>query len=158
MIGRTNFFRLRADIEHIMRGFLWCHGSMRKGSAKVAWDVVCLPKDEGGLGVRRLDLFNIALMISHIWKLISCKESLWVKWYVWYSIGDGASASLWFDNWCVLSPLAECIPSRDWYRAGLSSLSTVSDVIHNGVWNWLLFLSEKYSMLLTLPSPSMHLE
>ncbi|GKC56750.1 hypothetical protein Tco_1084348 [Tanacetum coccineum] len=81
-----------------------------------------------------------------------------IRQYVWYSIGDGASASLWFDNWCVLSPLAEFIPSRDWYRAGLSSLSTVSDVIHNGVWNWPLFLSEKYPMLITLPSPSMHLE
>ncbi|GJX67681.1 hypothetical protein Tco_0303408 [Tanacetum coccineum] len=159
--------RVLTDIEHIMRGFLWCHGSMRKGSAKVAWGVVCLPKDEGGLGVRRLDMFNKALMISHIWKLISCKESLWrkvlqirplIRQYVWYSIGDGASASLWFDNWCILSPLAKCIPSRDWYRAGLISLSTVSDVIHNGVWNWPLFLSEKYPMLLTLPSPSMHLE
>ncbi|GKB31316.1 hypothetical protein Tco_0870717 [Tanacetum coccineum] len=57
---------LLSDIEHIMRGFLWCHGFMRKGRAKVAWDVVCLPKDEGGLGVRRLDLFNKALMISHL--------------------------------------------------------------------------------------------
>ncbi|GJV05004.1 hypothetical protein Tco_1338573 [Tanacetum coccineum] len=74
------------------------------------------------------------------------------------SIGMGASASLWFDNWCFLSPLAECIPSRDWYRAGLISLSTVSDVIHNGVWNWPLFLSEKYPMLLTLPSPLLHIE
>ncbi|GJX79200.1 putative reverse transcriptase domain, reverse transcriptase zinc-binding domain protein [Tanacetum coccineum] len=44
--------------------FLWCQGSMRKGRAKVAWDVVCLPKDEGGLGVHRLDLFIKALMFD----------------------------------------------------------------------------------------------
>ncbi|GKE38245.1 hypothetical protein Tco_1461650, partial [Tanacetum coccineum] len=80
--------RVLADSEHIIRGFLWCHGSMRKGSAKVAWDVVCLPKDAGGLGVRRLDLFNKALMISHIWKLISYKESLWVKWVHIYKLKD----------------------------------------------------------------------
>ncbi|GKD29751.1 hypothetical protein Tco_1240529 [Tanacetum coccineum] len=41
--------RVLSDIENIIRGFLWCHGSMRKGRAKVAWDVVCLPKDEGVL-------------------------------------------------------------------------------------------------------------
>nr|GEW84627.1 hypothetical protein [Tanacetum cinerariifolium] len=36
------------DIEQIMRGFLWCQGSMNKGKAKVAWEVICLPKKEGG--------------------------------------------------------------------------------------------------------------
>ncbi|GJZ81777.1 putative reverse transcriptase domain, reverse transcriptase zinc-binding domain protein [Tanacetum coccineum] len=51
---------------------------MRKGKAKVAWEIVCLPKEEGGLGIRRLYLFNKALMTSHIWKLLSLKESLWV--------------------------------------------------------------------------------
>nr|GFA04032.1 hypothetical protein [Tanacetum cinerariifolium] len=35
---------------------------MRRGKAKVAWEVVCLPKKEGGLGLRRLDIFNKALM------------------------------------------------------------------------------------------------
>ncbi|GJU98264.1 polypyrimidine tract-binding protein homolog 2 isoform X1 [Tanacetum coccineum] len=67
------------DIEQLMRGFLWCHGEMKKGRAKVAWEVVCLPKNEGGLGVRRLDLFNKAPMVPHIWNLITRKESLWVK-------------------------------------------------------------------------------
>ncbi|GJZ08184.1 putative reverse transcriptase domain, reverse transcriptase zinc-binding domain protein [Tanacetum coccineum] len=68
--------RVLLDIEQIMRGFLWCQGNMKKGRAKVAWEVVCLPKDKGGLGLRRLDLFNKALMVSHIWKLLSLKESL----------------------------------------------------------------------------------
>nr|GEW87841.1 hypothetical protein [Tanacetum cinerariifolium] len=46
--------RILLDIEQIMRGFLWCHGNMRRGMAKVAWEDVCLPIDEGGLGIRRL--------------------------------------------------------------------------------------------------------
>ncbi|GJR77101.1 hypothetical protein Tco_0089466 [Tanacetum coccineum] len=49
--------RILMDIEQLMRGFLWCQGSMRRGKAKVAWDVVCLRKDEGGLGVRRMPFF-----------------------------------------------------------------------------------------------------
>nr|GEX04533.1 reverse transcriptase domain, reverse transcriptase zinc-binding domain protein [Tanacetum cinerariifolium] len=36
--------RVLLDIEQIMRGFLWCQGSMSRGKAKVAWEVVCLPK------------------------------------------------------------------------------------------------------------------
>ncbi|GJW40181.1 hypothetical protein Tco_0066026 [Tanacetum coccineum] len=73
------------DIEQIMRGFLWCQGKMRNGKA-VAWEVVCLPKDEGGLGIRRLESFNKALMTTHIWKLLSRKESLWVQWIHAYKL------------------------------------------------------------------------
>ncbi|GKE83365.1 putative RNA-directed DNA polymerase, eukaryota, reverse transcriptase zinc-binding domain protein [Tanacetum coccineum] len=39
-------------------------GSIREGKAKVAWDDICLPKSEGGLGLRSLDLFNMALMTT----------------------------------------------------------------------------------------------
>ncbi|GKB68099.1 hypothetical protein Tco_0929511 [Tanacetum coccineum] len=70
--------RVLCDLEQIMRGFLWSQ-DMQKGKSKVTWEVVCLPKDKGGLGLRRLDHFNKALMVSYIWKLLSLKESLWVK-------------------------------------------------------------------------------
>ena len=72
--------RIIHDLEQLMRGFLWCQGEMKKGKAKVAWDSVCMPQNEGGLGIRRLDEFNIALMVSHIWCLLTRKESLWVQW------------------------------------------------------------------------------
>ncbi|GJV43965.1 hypothetical protein Tco_1428501 [Tanacetum coccineum] len=49
---------------------------MKKGMAKVAWKVMCLPKQEGGLGIRHLEVFNKALITSHIWSLLSHKESL----------------------------------------------------------------------------------
>ncbi|GJV36669.1 hypothetical protein Tco_1409146 [Tanacetum coccineum] len=38
------------DIEQLMCGFLWCKGEMQRGNAKVAWEDLCLPKLEGGLG------------------------------------------------------------------------------------------------------------
>ncbi|GKA70771.1 hypothetical protein Tco_0776910 [Tanacetum coccineum] len=53
-----------------------CQGDMRRGKAKVVLEVGFLPKKEGGLGLRRLDIFNKALMVSHIWSLLSLKESL----------------------------------------------------------------------------------
>nr|GEY42926.1 hypothetical protein [Tanacetum cinerariifolium] len=78
--------RVLLDIEKIMRGFLWSQDNMSRGKVKVAWDVVCLSKQEGGLGIRRLDHFNKALMVSHVWKLLSLKESLWVKWIHVYKL------------------------------------------------------------------------
>ncbi|GKC12143.1 reverse transcriptase zinc-binding domain-containing protein [Tanacetum coccineum] len=69
-----------------MRGFLWSHSSLKKGRSKVAWEVVCLLKNKGGLGIRRLEVFHSALMIAHVWKLLSLKESLWVKWIHEYKL------------------------------------------------------------------------
>ncbi|GKA95385.1 putative RNA-directed DNA polymerase, eukaryota, reverse transcriptase zinc-binding domain protein [Tanacetum coccineum] len=68
--------RVLLDIEQLMHGFLWCQGDMCMGKAKVSWEVVCLPKKECGLGLWRLDIFNKALMVSHMWSLLLLKESL----------------------------------------------------------------------------------
>nr|GEV87688.1 hypothetical protein [Tanacetum cinerariifolium] len=162
-------------------------GSMSSGKAKVAWEVVCLPKKEGGLGIRRPDHFNKALMVSHIWKLISFKESLWVKrihvyklknrsfwdipyrgkmswsWkkllklrplirdFFWSSIGDGSKISMWFDRWCVASPLCNLISARDITRAGFSLTSKVRECIHGGMWCWPNDWLIKYPILSTIP-------
>lgn len=68
------------EIEKLLRGFLWSQGELKRGSAKVAWKYICLPKSEGGLGIKSLKFWNKALMATHNWKIISNKESLWVKW------------------------------------------------------------------------------
>ncbi|GJY84194.1 hypothetical protein Tco_0497570 [Tanacetum coccineum] len=107
-----------------MRGFLWCHGDMSKGKAKVSWEVVCLPKNEGGLGVRRLDTFNKALMVPHIWNLLARKDTLW--------------------------PLANIISCRDIHRAGFSLCSKVNDAIRDGAWVWPEEWLSKYPSLISV--------
>nr|GEV94593.1 hypothetical protein [Tanacetum cinerariifolium] len=74
------------DIEQLMRGFLWCNGDLKKGKAKVAWRDICLPKNKGGLGLRSLKIFNLALMTTHIWSIASNRESLWVRWIHTYKL------------------------------------------------------------------------
>ncbi|GKC45382.1 hypothetical protein Tco_1063104 [Tanacetum coccineum] len=74
------------DIQQLIRGFLWCNGEYKRGRAKVAWEDIGLPKHEGGLGIRSLELFNIALMTTHIWNIVSNKESLWVRWIHTYKL------------------------------------------------------------------------
>ncbi|GKC75870.1 hypothetical protein Tco_1126644 [Tanacetum coccineum] len=110
--------RVLMDIEQCMRNFLWCPSSSSKGKAKVAWELVCLPKDEGGLGIRRLEHFNSALLVSHIWNLLSLKESLWEL----------------AGKFCSLHRLSlgKVILAKD--RAGLTLYSQVGDVIRDGDW------------------------
>ena len=45
----------------------------------VACDTVCLPKEEGGLGVRRLREFNVALLGKWCWQMLVDKEGLWYR-------------------------------------------------------------------------------
>ncbi|XP_071708577.1 uncharacterized protein [Rutidosis leptorrhynchoides] len=65
---------------------LMISGEMKRGKAKVKWDDVCKPKNEGGLGIKRLKYWNIALMTSHIYLILSHKQTLWVKWIHTYRL------------------------------------------------------------------------
>jgi hypothetical protein len=42
----------------------------------VGWSQVCLPKDQGGLGILNLDIMNIALLAKWLWKLFNT-EGVW---------------------------------------------------------------------------------
>jgi hypothetical protein len=55
-------------------------GSNENAKAKVAWEKVCVPKKEGGLGLKRLNVWNQAAMLRHIWNLYAQARSLWVAW------------------------------------------------------------------------------
>ncbi|VFQ69341.1 unnamed protein product [Cuscuta campestris] len=62
-------------ITTLCRSFLW-------GSKffKEAWDDICKPKEEGGLGLRNSGYWNQALMAKTLWNIASRKETLWVQW------------------------------------------------------------------------------
>ncbi|XP_021993278.1 uncharacterized protein LOC110890014 [Helianthus annuus] len=68
------------SIERIMKDFLWSHGSSGSKRAKVAWKDICLPKSEGGLGIRKVSDVNKSLMTFHIYSIVSGRKSLWVEW------------------------------------------------------------------------------
>ncbi|XP_022032480.1 uncharacterized protein LOC110933573 [Helianthus annuus] len=68
------------ELESKMKWFLWGFGTASKGRAKVAWKEVCLPKAEGGLGIRRIADVNKSLMAYHIFSILSGRKSLWTDW------------------------------------------------------------------------------
>jgi hypothetical protein len=79
----TRVFVLPKKIIHLLEQklnrFLWC-GSDVKAKAKVSWDKICVPKKEGGLGIKRLEVWTKASVMIHIWNLFARAGSLWVAW------------------------------------------------------------------------------
>ncbi|GJU38129.1 putative reverse transcriptase domain, reverse transcriptase zinc-binding domain protein [Tanacetum coccineum] len=79
---RNKFLSLAGRLQLIRIAYAWFSlvpRGNKEGKAKVAWNSICMPKHEGGLGIRGTDDFNVALMATHIWSILNHKESLWVK-------------------------------------------------------------------------------
>jgi len=79
----ANFFILPKKvirlIEQKLNWFLWS-GRDTKAHVKVAWSKLGVPKKEGGLGIKRIEIWNKASMLNHIWNLFTKVGSLWVAW------------------------------------------------------------------------------
>ncbi|KAL9277743.1 hypothetical protein AtEden1_Chr00c002g0322401 [Arabidopsis thaliana] len=71
-------------IESICSRFLWSGNIESSSKAKVSWSSVCLPKSEGGLGLRSLSAWNNNLCLRLIWLLFSGSGSLWVAWHTYH--------------------------------------------------------------------------
>lgn len=72
-------------IDQILRSFLW-HGTVGiSKAAKVAWDVVCLPREEGGLAsINRIESRGEGLFLQGCAKLVMpcpTKKRASTRWY-----------------------------------------------------------------------------
>lgn len=45
----------------------------------IKWETVCLRKEDGGLGVRRLMEFNLALLGKWWWRILQERGNLWYR-------------------------------------------------------------------------------
>ena len=62
-----------------MRRFLWGGVEANDKISCVKWDNICKPKLEGGLGIKDLNLFSLALLGKWRWRLLHDRDSLWAK-------------------------------------------------------------------------------
>jgi len=110
------------------------------GDCLVAWETVCLPKEDGGLGVKDLATQNKSLLLKNLHKLYSGDPNPWAAWIrYWYWDGrasgdspcwramksllplyrsmtpvvlsNGASTSFWFDSWSSAGVLKDSRPA-----------------------------------------------
>ena len=66
-------------LKRIQRRFLWGGGLEQKRIAWIKWDQVCMPKDKGGLGIKDIDSFNLALLAKWKWNYMQEKGEIWSR-------------------------------------------------------------------------------
>lgn len=90
-------------IERLMKNFLWYAETTRSRRNYSRWQVVCLPTEEGGLGIRCIQAKNEASFLKLGW-LAASSHSLWVDWMsrsyfprtvVWSSITPKFGSRIW---------------------------------------------------------------
>ena len=81
-------------IERLCAAFLWSGPELKTTKAKVSWQDICLPRNEGVLGIRPLKEVNNVHCLKLIWRIASSCSSLWVKWIHCYLIRKGSFWSI----------------------------------------------------------------
>lgn len=67
------------QLDRVSRTFLWGGTLEKRKHHLVAWKRICLPKSEGGLGVRSSLEMNKALLAKLGWRVLHDKVSLWAR-------------------------------------------------------------------------------
>ncbi|PON92327.1 LOW QUALITY PROTEIN: hypothetical protein TorRG33x02_118320 [Trema orientale] len=71
--------RVIETIEKLMHDFLWEGEDLLGGEHLVAWDLVCRPKLQGGLGIGNVLARNKALPMKWLWRFPKKRYALWYK-------------------------------------------------------------------------------
>lgn len=65
------------EIRVIQAKFLW-NGSENKNSIHwMCWDTVCKSRKECGLGVKNIEIMNVALLSKWKWRILEGKKAVW---------------------------------------------------------------------------------
>lgn len=184
-----------AKVDSLCSAFLWNNKTTSAVGARVSWESICKPKQEGGLGIRKLEDYQSVFQLKRVWNYFSSGESLWSRWlsnnvfnrhsywtmestarlsatvqnmismkltveyFLRCAIGDGRSASFWFDWWTDMGPLMSAIGPTGPRDLRLPISSRVSEAT-NDDGNWQLPPARSYAVetlqivLSTMPPPS----
>ncbi|XP_059623157.1 uncharacterized protein LOC132266319 [Cornus florida] len=86
-------------IERRISNYIWGHVKDRKKLHGLRWNKITAPKEEGGLGLRRLVDIDMRDADSSIWKSIVAVRDV-IKVNCRYKIGNGHNIKLFLDPWC----------------------------------------------------------
>lgn len=71
---------IHETIQSMLTRFIWRGNIVDKGGAKVSWQTICLPREEGGLGIKDPSEWNKSQIICHLLKVINHAPTLWASW------------------------------------------------------------------------------
>ncbi|GJZ46362.1 hypothetical protein Tco_0593958 [Tanacetum coccineum] len=148
------------DINKVLKGFLCNQDELAKGKSKVAWESVCNPKSQGGLGLKDLGVWNKAMIAKHLWHLAINKDSLWVKWVnvvklkgksIWFVCKEASDSWGWRNILRIRDEVRQFLVKK--IGDGGSTLVlwkddiVVKDIVVNGVCKWPVLWLDKYPQL-----------
>jgi len=67
---------IRSKLSNAIANVWWKTNENSNGIHWIAWDTLCKPHSEGGIGFRTLEEFNLALLAKQLWRLIRFPNSL----------------------------------------------------------------------------------
>ena len=132
----------RKKIDKIRRSFLWKgEENANGGHCLVNWPTATRPKDIGGFGTPDLEKFGRALRLRWLWQEWTDDSKPWAgselpcnnddrllfKASTTITIGDGAKARFWHDNWLdgvAPQELRSAFVRVDWEEEQISATRT----------------------------------
>lgn len=71
------------EMEMIRRKFFWGitdnKDDGRKKLQYIKWDLICSNKCQGGLGLQKLELKNMASLLKWWWKFLTARDRKWMR-------------------------------------------------------------------------------
>jgi len=79
------------EITRIQRNFMWGWNFGGRKIAWVKWENLCKPKENRGLGIKDITLFNMVAKWKWKWRIGKrlCKEVLESKYGIWRKLNEG---------------------------------------------------------------------
>ncbi|KAI5437223.1 hypothetical protein KIW84_023374 [Lathyrus oleraceus] len=104
--------------------FLWEGSDFKRIIHWVNWDSVCKPKEDGDLGIKKIEIFNKALLLKWKWRILKENDTLWsgilrnryhdpkLKMIIkeGRTVEEGGGISFWNSKWLGKQTLKEAFP------------------------------------------------
>ncbi|GAA0146710.1 hypothetical protein LIER_06600 [Lithospermum erythrorhizon] len=131
------------DIEKLIKAYLWKGDVNGSYLPKISWKQMVLKKDEGGLGLKDIYVWNLACMAKHIWNVCIEKEALWSKLlhlrdiirpHVKMQVRNGMRTNYLFDNWHEEGCLVDFLDAKSITYPNIESTQTIAEVSNTIRW------------------------
>lgn len=71
---------IMSKMDKTIRNFLWGYREEKSHHMHLkAWDTICIPKHESGLGIKRIETMNTTLITKLAWQLTIPTHRTWTK-------------------------------------------------------------------------------